>query len=253
MKYTIKQIIIFLLIIVIIVMIVISIKNKPEIKIINNTNTPTVVEQKTYNLCYYRTTKTTRGFYDTAWLKLNITGEKITGEFYNLPAEKDSKVGEFTGTVGPVEKESMSRTATVWWNSQAEGMNNKEELIIKFGDGSATAGFGEMADSQLGDGIYLYKDKTKLTYIDEMSQKDCQFLDEKLFAEKYIRDNIKDIATNKPVLGGSWYVTSVKVNEVAHIGEVTYEDGHIESKATFTYTYQENPQSITVTKWIIVK
>jgi len=72
---------------------------------------------------------------------------------------------------------------------------------------------------------------------------------EKLFAEKYITDNIGTIATNKPVLGGSWYVVFIIVNPITHTGEVTYEDGHIQSKASITYLYQENPQSITITKW----
>jgi hypothetical protein len=138
-------------------------------------------------------------------------------------------------------------------DAQAEGMSNTEELIIKFGEGSATVGFGEMVDSQIGDGVYVYKDKTKLTYIDAMSQMDCQTLDEKLFAENYIRDNISTIATNKAKLGGKWYVISLKVDTVGKTGEVTYEDGHIQSKAVFTYTYQENPQTVAVTKWEVSK
>ena len=74
-------------------------------------------------------------------------------------------------------------------------------------------------------------------------------VDEKTFVETYIKSNIVTIATNSAVLGGTWYVVSTELNIEANTGEVTYEDGHIQSTATFAYLYQENPQSVTVTKW----
>lgn len=76
---------------------------------------------------------------------------------------------------------------------------------------------------------------------------------EKLFVEKYITDNIVTIATDKAVLGGTWYAVSVIADPVTHTGEAIYEDGHIQSKANFTYSYQTNPQSITVTKWEVIQ
>lgn len=247
--FKIKQVIIFILIIIVIGAVVLSIKPKKE-NIISNVVPD---EQKSSELCYYRSDKTDRGFYDIAWLKLNIFDDKVTGEFHNLPAEKDSKVGAFTGTMLPIDSSINEKSVTVWWDAQAEGTEVKEELAIKFGSDNATVGFGEMVDSLLGDGIYLYKDKTNLYYIKPMGEINCETLDEKLFTEKYIRDNIKTIATDKPVLGGSWYVVSIIVNPIAHTGEVVYEDGHIQSKANLTYSYQKNPQSITVTKWEVVK
>jgi hypothetical protein len=260
-KYKIKQIILIALIIVIVGGVFFSIYHKKEIPLVivpdgktDTVNIPVQTEQKPISLCYYRGDKTASGFYDVAWLKINTMGslnDKVTGEFQNLPAEKESKVGKFEGTVGQLDQKIMARKANVWWNSSAEGMNVKEELAIQFGDGSATVGFGEMVDR--GDGVYVYKNKTNLTYIKPMSQMDCEFLDEKLFIEKYIRDNIKTITTNKPVLGGSWYVISAIVNTSAHTAEVVYEDGHIQSKATLIYTYTKNPQSVTVTKFEVVK
>jgi hypothetical protein len=76
---------------------------------------------------------------------------------------------------------------------------------------------------------------------------------EKLFIEKYITDNIGIIAPDKPVLGGSWYVISLVVNPITHTGEVTYEDGHIQSTANFTYIYEKSSQSITITKWEVIE
>lgn len=249
MKTTIKIIIIVLLGITVIGAVIMNIiaEKKTEIKIETPlVNTVTEIKEP-IKICYYRADKTNNNYYDKVWLKLNILDEKITGEFYNLPAESDSKIGKFEGTVGPVDKMSMSRKAMVWWDSLAEGMQVKEELLIEFGDGSATVGFGEMIDR--GDGVYIYKDKTKLTYIKSMSQIDCEYLDEKLFIEEYIKNNIKSIATNKPVLGGEWYLISINVNPGTKTGEVMYEDGHIQSKANFTYTYENNPQNIKITKF----
>src|ERR1035437_2440226 len=39
----------------------------------------------------------------------------------------------------------------------------------------------------------------------QLSQIDCEALNDKIIVEKYIRDNIKTIAPENAVLGGSWY------------------------------------------------
>jgi hypothetical protein len=193
-----------------------------------------VVEKKPIQLCFYGEKKTQNNFYDVAWLKMNLLDEKVTGEFRNLPAEKDSKVGTFEGIVGAVDKIAMARTADVWWNSFAEGMQVKEQLKIIFGEGTANVNFGEMADR--GDGVYIYKDEAKLTYGMSMTDVACGDIDERIVVEKYVRDNIKTIVSDKPVLGGSWYVTMVRVNPTLKTGEMSYEDGHIMGKVkTFSY------------------
>lgn len=64
---------------------------------------------------------------------------------------------------------------------------------------------------------------------------DKQSDSDKIIVEKYIRDNIKTIAPEKPVLGGSWYITSVSINPSLKTGTMTYEDGHIQGKASFNY------------------
>jgi hypothetical protein len=250
---TIKQIFLIALIIIIIGGVISSINFKKKIPIITEDpkSMPVVEKIEPIEICYFRSDKTTSGFYDGAWLKLNIVGKNVTGEFQNLPAESDSKVGTFSGTTETLDQATMSITANVIWQSRAEGMEVPEELILKWGDGSATAGFGEMVDR--GDGTYVYKDKTNLSYIKGMSQIDCVTLDEKLFAEKYVKDNIGTIATNKPVLGGTWYVVSAIATPITHNIDITYEDGHIQSKASVTYTYQKDSQSITITKFEIKK
>ena len=53
--------------------------------------------------------------------------------------------------------------------------------------------------------------------------------------EQYVRENIADLVPEDPVLGGSWYVVSLQINEVTKTGVVDYEDGHIAGRATFSY------------------
>ncbi|MEI8223750.1 MAG: hypothetical protein WCG20_01360 [bacterium] len=122
-------------------------------------------------MCYSYEKKTPAGFFDRAILNMTILGNTISGEYKNLPAEKDSKTGTFEGVVGPMNPKISSRTADVWWNVMAEGMQATEQLKIQFGEGSAVAFFGEMKDSE--DGSYVYAHPEKLTPGFQMNQKDC--------------------------------------------------------------------------------
>ena len=186
------------------------------------------------SMCYTYSKEALRGFFDDFSLRLNILGNTVTGEYKSSPAEKDYKAGPFEGTVGVLEQKSMSRTADVFWNSFAEGMHVKEELLIKFGDGSAVTGATGLINR--GDEVYIIPNKSKTIFGGPtLSQVACSFLDEKEHVEKYIRDNIKTIATNKPALGGSWYVIGVHANPAIHTANVVYEDGHIRSKAEVLY------------------
>lgn len=200
------------------------------------------------SLCYFNSVGNFP-YVDKFWLRLDLNNEKVSGEFNSLPTQKDSKVGGFEGTVGPLDQSIMGRIANVWWDSLAEGMNVKEELIIQFGDGSAVIMGGELIDR--GDGVYVYKDKTKLVSGMTLNQIDCENYEEMKIVEKYIKDNIKTIAVDKPVLGGSWYVLSVNVIPSTKSGNVVYEDGHIQSQANFTYLIENQiPQ---ITSWEIKK
>lgn len=75
--------------------------------------------------------------------------------------------------------------------------------------------------------------------------------EEKILVEKYVRDNIKTIAPEEPVLGGSWYVTTININPSLKTGDMTYEDGHIEGKATFIYVLNGEKVSISAVQKIV--
>jgi len=76
---------------------------------------------------------------------------------------------------------------------------------------------------------------------------------EKVTVEGYVRENIKDIATDKAVLGGTWYVVSIDLDEVADRGSVVYEDGHIQSAGTFSYKFDSTTGAVTTENFTVVK
>ncbi len=202
-----------------------------------------VVPPHSISMCYRYFAQTNRGSFDQALLRMEIMGDQVAGEYQNIPAEKDSKKGTFTGTVGAMDPMISARTADVWWDSFAEGMRVTEQLHILFGEGSASAMFGEMIDR--GDGVYVYRDVSKLTPGFQMSQIDCESLDDIGLVEQYIRAHIAEIAPQQAVLGGTWYVTTIFVNPSTETGSVSYEDGHIMGSANFSYT--RNGDQIVIT------
>lgn len=73
-------------------------------------------------------------------------------------------------------------------------------------------------------------------------------IDEVAMIDSYIRTNIASIATDKPVLGGQWYVVSIDVDTTANTAVVVYEDGHIQSGAVMSYIItNDQVSSVTVT------
>ncbi len=68
--------------------------------------------------------------------------------------------------------------------------------------------------------------------------------------EQYIRENISTLSPKKEVLGGKFYVISLRVADGS--GTVVYEDGHIGLRANFTYEIdkRERPR---VTSFVIVE
>lgn len=51
--------------------------------------------------------------------------------------------------------------------------------------------------------------------------------------ETYVRGNINTLSSEPPVLGGTFYVTDIKIDGTR--GTVWYEDGHIALVADFEY------------------
>jgi len=226
-----KKILLIVLIIGLIVVLYLSFRDGKTSEVIEEGIV--IDDGKIVSLCFDYQGRGLNDIKDTMWLRMDMKGGQIYGDFANLPAEKDSKVGSFNGVVGPLEQDIAGRTAHVTWKAFAEGTEVLEELIIQFGEGSAVTFWGEMVEG--GEGVYVYKDLNNLTPSETMSQIDCDALNEKLEVQKFVIKNIKDIATNDPVLGGSWHGIDATIIPSTKTGEVVYEDGHIRSKATFSY------------------
>lgn len=108
---------------------------------------------------------------DKATLVVNTNGDIATGSFAFLPAEKDRKSGDFVGTISPMNDSQGNRTIHGWWTTSAEGVTNKEEILISVGSSVAGVGFGEMKAQ--ADGSYVYVDPTSLSYQPALQKTDC--------------------------------------------------------------------------------
>ncbi len=70
----------------------------------------------------------------------------------------------------------------------------------------------------------------------------CGKMEKERVVEKYLKENISNISTQKEVLGGKFYIT--KIDWVGNnSGTIEYEDGHILLKASFDYEIQTNNQN----------
>lgn len=68
--------------------------------------------------------------------------------------------------------------------------------------------------------------------------------------EEYVRKHIGTLSPERPVLGGTFYITDMQINHDAQTGTVWYEDGHIALVADFGYTHSDTT-SYVVTRFDI--
>jgi hypothetical protein len=199
-----------------------------------DTTDPVVVETESVELCYYSELETERGLKDVSALQIITKGiDVVGGRLDSIPAEKDSKRGEISGVIRGSDDSSL-RIADVWWDSAAEGMSVREQLMIQVLPDSARVGFGEMSDR--GDGVYVYADPASITYGAPITEASCVDVMDRVLVEEYIRANIQTLVLEKPTLGGFWYVVGLSIEPGTRTGVVTYEDGHIQGQSSFIYT-----------------
>lgn len=67
--------------------------------------------------------------------------------------------------------------------------------------------------------------------------------------ESYIRANISTLSSEKEVLGGTFYVTRIRLLE--NTGTVEYEDGHNAYVADFTYTISDDLKRVSVGEFTV--
>lgn len=218
--------------------VVLSFINKNKQEVIEEVKEVKNEEQvlNTRELCFVQFgAKQESGFYDKFTLRMNLdnTNKTVKGYLKLLPAEKDSAIGSYEGTVTDMDPLTSSRTIDAWWNREGEGVTEKSQLRIIFGEGNASIGFGAMKAN--ADGSYSYEDLSKVDYSFTLTDYSCEDLSEREAVEEILWKNINTLSPVKAVLGGTFYVVSMDLDLVKNSGSVVYEDGHIQEKREFNY------------------
>jgi hypothetical protein len=200
-----------------------------------------VIVKEPISLCFVKFgEKQVSGFYDKFTLRMSLDNENKTVKGYLkiLPAEKDGAVGSYEGSVSDVDPYAMARTIDAVWTREGEGLTEKSQLRIIFGEGTANIGFGAMKENP--DGSYSYEDLEKVNYSLALNDYSCIDLEEREQVEEILWKNINELSPVSPVLGGKFYVVSMDLDLVSNSGLVVYEDGHIQEKRDFTYEVVDN-------------
>ncbi len=111
--------------------------------------------------------------------------------------------------------------------------------------------------------IYLYfkgneiQEKNVQQANQEQKSEDTNMIKNELTSEeqqtvlKYLEENISDISTEKEVLGGKFYITSLDFLD-GNNAVIEYEDGHIALKAGINFQYIDE-NNITINKFEIIE
>ncbi|HNV12658.1 MAG TPA: hypothetical protein PK686_01855 [bacterium] len=111
--------------------------------------------------------------------------------------------------------------------------------------------------------IYLYfkgneiQEKNVQQANQEQKSEDTNMIKNELTSEeqqtvlKYLEENISDISTEKEVLGGKFYITSLDFLD-GNNAVIEYEDGHIALKAEINFQYIDE-NNITINKFEIIE
>ena len=137
------------------------------------TQDPAVVNAIPETHCYLQVTQgasrvegkdTVPGPVDSLYIKMDVVGDLVNGEYKWLPQEKDRKTGSFTGTLEDGE-------ATLLLTCMVEGTAAKEELLLKPEANGIRVGSGQLVESE---GVWLFKDKSQAAFGELIPDIPCQ-------------------------------------------------------------------------------
>ncbi len=103
-------------------------------------------------------------FIDSTVLELKIMGEKVTGIYNWMPAEKDQAHGTIEGTI-------KDNIITAIYSYTIEGSDQKEEAIFKMETGKISLLSGQMEEV---DGVMMIKDKAAVEISESLAEVDCK-------------------------------------------------------------------------------
>ncbi len=200
-----------------------------------------VYERNGEQMCYFFQTPSEFEGYDRAYLYLEMNNENMTGLYAYEPSATD---GRQTSLRSLKDLEIYDGYAEAFFETivMAEGMNTREDFIIRFNNEYAEVGFGIMEHDVDAD-YYTYQNTKEITW-QRIPALPCAELDDHIIISEYMRAMISEIAPVEAVLGGTWYVTSVIVDPQESAGRVWFEDGHIAEEAEFSYSREGNSVEI---------
>ncbi len=125
------------------------------------------------DICYVSMQNRAEGLRDLYSLNLSIASDgSARGNLITSPAEKDTMQGKLFGIIS---KSSDGRIFEGWYDNQAEGVENTDQISIKVLEDKAIIGYGEMV--QAGD-AYVYKDAKNINYNLEIPAIPCALQEE---------------------------------------------------------------------------
>ncbi|TDQ07524.1 hypothetical protein [Pedobacter metabolipauper] len=134
-------------------------KDSTEVIAVDTTFTAT--EPKVAGDCYTYTKNR-----DTAYLKLNVSGEELTGDLNYSLYEKDRNSGTIAGEI-------KGDTIIAEYTFDSEGMRSVREVVFLKKDGKLYEGFGDVTEKG---GKTLFKNRADLKFTDAMvfSKTECR-------------------------------------------------------------------------------
>ncbi len=153
-------------------------KDMVPVAVVPDTNTEVKTIQKK-EVCYFKETVGTQST-DYAFTSINYdVNNKVHGLINWIPGEKDSLVGAYAGTV-----EKSPRTGgydeklNIIYTGAGEGIISKQQELILVGDNEIKTAIGEKEQDK--DGIWRFKDLSKVTYENALPLVDCSVVPDKI-------------------------------------------------------------------------
>ena len=141
----------------------------------------TEIEQK--EICYFE--QTVGGEFegtvitDSAFTSVNYdVGARVYGIINWIPGEKDSLVGAYTGVVEASDVAGYPKRLNIIYAGAGEGIISRQQEILIVGERDIKTGIGEKV--QDAEGVWKFKDTTKLVYENALPQVDCSTVPERL-------------------------------------------------------------------------
>lgn len=154
---------------------------------INVSDTTVVVDNQAMNkeICFLQETKGELGS-DFQFISVNYDKDnKVYGVMNWMPYEKDSLVGNYKGTVEVSNDTLYPKRLNIIYSGEGEGILSLQQEILLLGSNDVVQMSGEKYADK--DGVYKYKDITKLEKSYSIPMVDCATVAKNLKTDYLVR------------------------------------------------------------------